>query len=58
MADDLRGRLEILKEIEKAEARIDRARKSTVLNQLKINKYVDDQKKKVLELGRELKKVN
>jgi len=52
MAEDLRGRLEILKEIEKAEARIDRARQSTVLTQAKINKYVDDQKKQVVQLGR------
>ena len=58
MAEDLRGRLEILKEIEKAEARIDRARQSTVLTQAKINKYVDDQKKQVVQLGRELKQVN
>ena len=58
MADDLRGRLDILKEIEQADARIDRARQSSVLTQLKINKYVDEQKKKVGELGKELKKVN
>ena len=58
MADDLRGRLEILKEIEQTDARIDRARESSVLSQLKINKYVDEQKKKVAELGKELKKVN
>jgi hypothetical protein len=58
MADDLRGRLEILKEIENAEARIDRARKSNVLTQLDINKYVDEQKKKVRELGKELRTAN
>ena len=58
MADDLRGRLDILKEIEQTDARIDRARQSSVLTQLKINKYVDEQKKKVGELGKELKKVN
>jgi hypothetical protein len=53
-----RGRLEILKEIEQAEIRIDRANNSIALNQLQINKYVDEQKKKVVELGVELKKVN
>jgi len=58
MADELRGRLEILKEIGNAEARIDRARQSNVLTQLKINKYVDEQKKKVIELGKELKQAN
>lgn len=58
MAEDLRGRLEILKEIEKAEARIERARQSTVLTQSKINKYVEDQKKQVVQLGRELRQVN
>lgn len=58
MADELRGRLEILKEIGNVEARIDRARQSNVLTQLKINKYVDEQKKKVIELGKELKQTN
>ena len=58
MAEELRGRLEILKKIEQVEGSIIRARESTVLTQLKINKYVDDQKKKVAELGKELKKVN
>jgi hypothetical protein len=58
MADNLRGRLEILKEIEQVEVRIDRAKQSTVLTQLKINKYVDDQKKKVIELSKELKQAN
>jgi hypothetical protein len=58
MAEDLRGRLEILREIEQAEARIQRARQSTVLTQEKINKYVDEQKKRVVELGKEVKELN
>jgi len=57
MAND-RDRLEILKKIQQVEGSINRARESTVLTQLKINKYVDDQKKKIVELGKELKKVN
>jgi hypothetical protein len=58
MAEDLRGRLEILREIEQAEARIQRARQSIVLTQEKINKYVDEQKKRVVELGKEVKELN
>jgi hypothetical protein len=58
MADDLRGRLEILKEIKKAEADINAAKQSTVKTQLEINKFVDEQKAKVVELGRELKQAN
>ena len=60
MADlqNLQERAKLLKEIEQADARIDRARQSMVLTELKITKYVDEQKKKVVELGKELKKVN
>ena len=57
MADE-KNRLGLLKEIENAEARIKRAKESTVLSQLKINKYVDEQKDKIVELAKELKKVN
>jgi hypothetical protein len=53
-----RGRLEILKEIKQAEIDINRAQNDNALNQLQINKYVDEQKKKVVALGAELKKVN
>ena len=49
MADE-RSRLEFLKQIENAEVRIKRAKESTVLNQLKINKYVDEQKDKIIAL--------
>jgi hypothetical protein len=58
MAEDLRGRLEILREIEQAEVRIQRARQSTVLTQEKINKYVEEQKQRVVELGKEVKELN
>ena len=58
MADDSRGRLEILKEIKKAEADINAAKQSTAKTQLEINKFVDEQKAKVVELGRELKQAN
>jgi uncharacterized protein with WD repeat len=58
MAEDLRGRLEILREIEQVEVRIQRARQSTVLTQEKINKYVEEQKKRVVELGKEVKELN
>ena len=58
MAEDLRGRLAILKEIEKAEARIVEAKKSTVLTEEKIKKEVEAQKKKVIELAKELKQLN
>ena len=57
MADE-KNRLELLKQIENAEARIKRAKESTVLSQLKINKYVDEQKDKIVDLAKELKKVN
>ena len=57
MADE-RSRLEFLKQIENAEARIKRAKESTVLSQLKINKYVDEQKDKIIALEKELKKAN
>ena len=57
MADE-RSRLEFLKQIENAEARIKRAKESTVLSQLKINKYVDEQKDKIIALAKELKKAN
>ncbi len=58
MAEELRGRLEILKKIEQVEGSIKRARESTVLTVLKINQYTATQKQKVVELGKELKKVN
>ena len=58
MNEDVRGRLEILKDIENAEARIDRAMKSTVLTQLKINAYKAQEQAKVVKLGSELKAAN
>ncbi len=57
MADE-RSRLEFLKQIENAEARIKRAKDSTVLSQIKINKYIDEQKAKIVALAKELKKAN
>jgi hypothetical protein len=58
MAEDLRGRLEILREIERVEALIQRARQSTALSEERANRYVDEQKKKVAELAKELKELN
>ncbi len=58
MAEDLRGRLEILREIERVEALIQRARQSTALSEERANRYVDEQKKKVAELAKELKESN
>jgi RNase P subunit RPR2 len=46
MAEDLRGRLEILREIERVEALIQRARQSTALSEERANRYVEEQKTK------------
>lgn len=58
MADDIRDRLDVLKDIEKSEARIRELLKDNALSQDKQNQLVGEQKKKAVELGRELKKLN
>lgn len=55
---DERGRLEILKEIEKAYIRIKKAQDSIALTEINRNKYIEEHKKIVENLGKELKQVN
>ena len=51
---DERSRLEFLKQIEN-EVKNQTSKESTVLSQLKINKYVDEQKDKIIALDQRVK---
>jgi hypothetical protein len=58
MAEDIRGRLEVLQEIERVAININLIRQDTSKTEAEIQQLVDEERKSAQVLGKELKKIN
>jgi hypothetical protein len=58
MAEDIRGRLEILQEIQRVAININLIRQDTSKTEAEIQQLVDEERKSARELGKELKQIN
>ena len=58
MAEDIRGRLEVLQEIQRVAININLIRQDTSKTEAEIQELVDEERKSAIALGKELKQIN